>query len=51
MDNALLAATIPNLILSPHMGWAAREARQRAVDELARNVESFMCGGKRNRVV
>jgi glycerate dehydrogenase len=51
MDNALLAATIPNLILSPHMGWAAREARQRAVDELACNVESFMCGGKRNRIV
>jgi glycerate dehydrogenase len=51
VDNALLAATIPNLILSPHMGWAAREARQRAVDELARNVESFMCGDIRNRVV
>ena len=47
----LLATQVPNLILSPHMGWAALEARQRAVDELAENVLSFMCGGTRNRVV
>ncbi len=50
-DSPLLNVDIPNLILSPHMGWAAREARQRAVDELAKNVTDFLRGGTRNRIV
>lgn len=40
----------PNLVLTPHIAWATREARQRAVDELAANVASFLEGGNRNRV-
>jgi len=47
----LFAADIPNLIVTPHIAWAAFEARQRAVDELARNVEDFQRGGRRGRVV
>ncbi len=47
----LLDPAIPNLILTPHVAWAAREARQRCLDELALNVESFLAGGRRNRVV
>ncbi len=46
----LLDREIPNLIVTPHVAWAAREARQRCVDELALNVESFLSGGRRNRV-
>jgi len=46
----LLDPSIPNLILTPHVAWAAREARQRCLDELALNVESFLSGGRRNRV-
>jgi glycerate dehydrogenase len=46
----LLDPSIPNLILTPHVAWAAREARQRCLDELALNVESFLAGGRRNRV-
>ncbi len=46
----LLDASIPNLIVTPHVAWAAREARQRCLDELALNVESFLTGGRRNRV-
>ena len=47
----LFAAGIPNLIVTPHIAWAAFEARQRAVDELAMNVEDFLRGGRRGRVV
>lgn len=42
---------IPNLIVTPHVAWAAVEARQRAVDELALNIEDFLRGGRRGRVV
>lgn len=42
---------IPNLIVTPHIAWAAFEARQRAVDELTLNVEDFLLGGRRGRVV
>lgn len=47
----LFAPGIPNLLVTPHIAWAAFEARQRAVDELALNVEDFLRGGSRGRVV
>jgi len=47
----LFAPDIPNLLVTPHIAWAAFEARQRAVDELALNVEDFLRGGRRGRVV
>ena len=50
-DHPLMAGDIPNLIVTPHIAWAAREARQRALDEIAENVSSFLGGGRRNRVV
>lgn len=46
----LLAADIPNLIVTPHIAWGAREARQRCLDEMAANVEDFLRGGRRGRV-
>jgi glycerate dehydrogenase len=49
-DHPLLDPSIPNLSLTPHVAWAAREARQRCLDELALNVQSFLSGGRRNRV-
>lgn len=49
--NPLLSGDIPNLIVTPHIAWAAREARQRAVDEIAANIRSFLTGGRRHRVV
>ena len=49
--NPLLAADIPNLIVTPHIAWAAREARQRCLDEMAENVQDFLRGGRRGRVV
>lgn len=47
----LLAGDIPNLVVTPHVAWAAREARQRCLDELAANVEDHRRGGRRGRVV
>ncbi len=47
----LLDPDIPNLLLTPHVAWAAREARQRCLDEIAANVQDFLSGGRRNRVV
>ena len=47
----LLDPAIPNLIITPHVAWAARESRQRAVDEIAANIRSFMAGGRRGRVI
>jgi glycerate dehydrogenase len=49
--NALLAPDIPNLILTPHVAWASRDARQRLIEEIALNVEAFAQGQARNRVV
>jgi glycerate dehydrogenase len=48
--NPLLDPDIPNLILTPHIAWAAVEARQRALDEMAANVAAFARGERRNRV-
>lgn len=47
----LLAPDIPNLIVTPHVAWAAREARQRCIDGMAANVEDFLRGGRMGRVV
>jgi glycerate dehydrogenase len=49
--NPLLAGDIPNLIVTPHIAWAAREARQRCLDEMAANVQAFRRGERRGRVV
>ncbi len=47
----LLETDVPNLIVTPHIAWAAVESRQRAVNEIAANIESFLSGGRRQRIV
>jgi glycerate dehydrogenase len=47
----LLDSAISNLLLTPHIAWAAREARQRCIDEMAANIRDFRNGGRRGRVV
>jgi glycerate dehydrogenase len=42
--NPLLQPDIPRLIVTPHIAWAAREARQRAVDQIAENIRGFVEG-------
>lgn len=50
-DDPLLDRGIPNLLVTPHIAWAAREARQRCIDETAANIRDFLNGGRRGRVV
>ena len=47
----LFAPDLPNLIVTPHTAWAARESRQRCIDEMAANVAAFCAGEQRGRVV
>ena len=49
-DDPLVEPGIPNLIVTPHVAWAAREARQRCIDEMAANIRDFVIGGRRSRV-
>ena len=46
----LLENPPPNLIVTPHVAWASREARQRLLDEVALNIRALGAGRERNRV-
>lgn len=48
--NALLADDIPNLIVTPHVAWASREAMQALADQVIDNIEAFAAGAPRNRL-
>jgi len=48
--NPLLSLSLPNLIITPHIAWASRNARQRLVDEIAANIRAFLSGAPRNVV-
>ena len=39
-----------NVIFTPHMAWGAYEARVRCIKEIAKNIETYIMGGVRNRV-
>lgn len=49
-EELLLAADIPNLILTPHIAWSAKESRQRTLDQVAENVKDYLAGGKLRRL-
>ncbi len=49
-DNPLLSFRSPRLVVTPHMAWASRPARQRLVQEVADNVAAFTRGEPRNVV-
>ena len=44
-------AGLPNVILTPHMAWGSYESRVRCRDEAILNLESFLNGERRNRLV
>lgn len=50
-DSPLLQGDLPNLIVTPHIAWASREARQRLADQLAENIRAFLDGRPQNLVV
>jgi glycerate dehydrogenase len=49
--NPLLDPDVPNLLVTPHVAWAAREARQRCLGEMTANVREFLAGRRRMRIV
>jgi glycerate dehydrogenase len=49
--NPLLAPDLPNFILTPHVAWASDAAMQTLADQLIGNLEAFVRGEERNRVV
>ena len=51
-DHPLLHPSLRNKVLfTPHIAWASRESRQRLIDEMGENIEAFLAGRKRNRIV
>lgn len=43
-DHPLLAADIPNLIITPHNAWVSRECRQRLLDGVVANIRAWRDG-------
>ncbi|AUH49755.1 glycerate dehydrogenase [Chromobacterium sp. ATCC 53434] len=50
-DNPLLKARLPNLIVTPHVGWASAEAMNRLAAQLAANIEAHVRGESLNRLI
>ncbi|MBB3972643.1 D-2-hydroxyacid dehydrogenase [Hansschlegelia beijingensis] len=48
--NILCEADLPNLIVTPHVAWASKEAMQILADQLIDNVENFVAGKPSNVV-
>jgi len=49
--NLLLELKRPNFLLTPHVAWSSREAMQALADQLMDNIEAFVRGEARNRVI
>ncbi len=48
--NPLLRQSLPNLIITPHIAWASRKARQTLLNQLADIINSFQQGKLLNQV-
>ena len=46
--NPLLDLNLPNLIVTPHVAWASREAVQTLADQVIDNLEGFISGRPQN---
>ncbi|RBH35532.1 glycerate dehydrogenase, partial [Pseudomonas sp. MWU13-2860] len=49
--NPLLKTRLPNLIVTPHISWASRQAMERLAAQLVENIGAFVAGESRNRLV
>ncbi len=50
-DHPLIVAKLDNLFITPHTAWSARQARQRLIDGIVENIQSFRSGDSVNRIV
>ncbi|MHB8454542.1 MAG: D-2-hydroxyacid dehydrogenase [Acidiferrobacterales bacterium] len=50
-NHPLISAGLPNVLVTPHVAWASRQAQQRLADEVAENIAAYFRGERRNRVV
>ncbi|WP_298953847.1 D-2-hydroxyacid dehydrogenase [uncultured Methylobacterium sp.] len=48
--NVLLDLDLPNLIVTPHVAWASKEAMQILADQVVDNIEAFVAGNPVNVV-
>jgi glycerate dehydrogenase len=48
--NPLLELSLPNLIVTPHIAWASRQAQEILAEDVIRNIEAFAAGRPRNLV-
>ena len=39
------------LLITPHIAWASVEARQRLVGDLAANLDAWLAGERKNRIL
>ncbi len=49
--NPLLASSVPNLLVTPHIAWASQGALTELAQALHDNIAAFFAGDSRNRVV
>lgn len=38
------------LLITPHIAWSSKEARQKVIDEMCLNIEAFLAGSSRNPI-
>lgn len=50
VKNKLIDKPLPNLIVTPHIAWASQNSRQKLIDEVGLNIQSFLDGEMRNRL-
>lgn len=50
-SNVMLDEKLPNLIVTPHVGWASSQAMQTLADQVIDNLESFIRGEPKNLVI
>ena len=48
-NHPLLDPSIPNLLLTPHIGWASSEARQTILEMTRDNIQAFLAGAPKNQ--
>ena len=49
-NHPLISENLPNLLITPHSAWVAKECRQRLMDGVIRNIKGFLGGAPENAV-